>query len=418
MIQEQVLNYLLATKDSSLITLNNLTDEFFSDYKKEYNFILKHYTDYGTIPDLVTFVSEFPNFDVIQVDEPASYLIDKLYEDRNSRKLAELFNKIREQFNLGNIDAATNLYLNSMEDMSRARHIESVDILRDTSRYDAYIDRTEDWKKYFIKTGFPELDHIIGGWDRQEELATIVARSNMGKSWILIKCACAAAEQGLRVGIYSGEMSERKVGYRIDTLIGHISNTALTKGKREIQNEYKKFLDSLPEKYSGVIKVLTPNMLGGPAGVTALRAFIEKDNLDVLFVDQHSLLEDDRKAKNPVEKASNISKDLKNLQVLKQIPIISVSQQNRTSTENGVGLEHVAQSDRIAQDSTIVLFFEQKDGIIKMHLVKSRDSANMKDLSYAVDFDRGIFQYIPEENNALEGQGANELLEEYEEDMF
>ena len=407
MIQEQVLNYLLATKDSSLITLNNLTDEFFSDYKKEYNFILKHYTDYGTIPDLVTFVSEFPNFDVLQVNEPSSYLIDKLYED-----------KIREQFNLGNIDAATNLYLNSMEDMSRARHIESIDILRDTSRYDAYIDRTEDWKKYFIKTGFPELDHIIGGWDRQEELATIVARSNMGKSWILIKCACAAAEQGLRVGIYSGEMSDRKVGYRIDTLIGHISNTALTKGKREIQNEYKKFLDSLPEKYPGVIKVLTPNMLGGPAGVTALRAFIEKDNLDVLFVDQHSLLEDDRKAKNPVEKASNISKDLKNLQVLKQIPIISVSQQNRTSTENGVGLEHVAQSDRIAQDSTIVLFFEQKDGIIKMHLVKSRDSANMKDLSYAVDFDRGIFQYIPEENNALDGQGANELLEEYEEDMF
>ena len=311
-----------------------------------------------------------------------------------------------------------NTYLSSMEDMAQAKHIESIDILRDTTRYDDYIDRTEDWKKFFVKTGFPELDQIIGGWDRKEELATIVARSNMGKSWILIKCACAAAEQGLRVGIYSGEMSARKVGYRIDTLIGHISNTALTKGKREIQNEYKKFLDSLPEKYPGVIKVLTPTMIGGPAGVTALRAFIEKDNLDILFVDQHSLLEDDRKAKNPVEKASNISKDLKNLQVLKQVPIISVSQQNRTSTENGVGLEHVAQSDRIAQDSTIVLFFEQKDGIIKMHLVKSRDSANMKDLSYAVDFEHGIFSYIPEENNALDGQGATELLQEYEEDVF
>ena len=128
-----------------------------------------------------------------------------------------------------------NTYLSSMEDMAQAKHIESIDILRDTTRYDDYIDRTEDWKKFFVKTGFPELDQIIGGWDRKEELATIVARSNMGKSWILIKCACAAAEQGLRVGIYSGEMSARKVGYRIDTLIGHISNTALTKGKREIQ---------------------------------------------------------------------------------------------------------------------------------------------------------------------------------------
>ena len=33
----------------------------------------------------------------------------------------------------------------------------------------------------------------------------------------------------------------------------------------------------------------------------------------MLCIDQHSLLEDDRNARNPVEKASNISKDLKNL---------------------------------------------------------------------------------------------------------
>lgn len=419
MIQEQFLNALLSTQDSSLLTLNNLNKEFFTDYEAEYEFIINHLNLYGNIPDLNTFVAEFPNFDVFQVNESPNYLIDRLYEDRNSRKLATLFNKIREQFNAGDIDSAMNLYLSSMQDIAQAKHIESIDILRDTSRYDAYIDRTEDWKKYFIKTGFPELDQIIGGWDRQEELATIVARSNMGKSWILIKCACAAAEQGLRVGIYSGEMSERKVGYRIDTLIGHISNTALTKGNREIQNEYKQFLDSLPQKYPGVLKVLTPNMIGGPAGVTALRAFIEKDNLDVLFVDQHSLLEDDRKAKNPVEKASNISKDLKNLQVLKQIPIISVSQQNRTSTENGVGLEHVAQSDRIAQDSTIVLFFEQKDGIVKMHLIKSRDSANMKDLSYAVDFDKGIFTFIPtDEDGITTAEDIDSLRKEYEEDVF
>ena len=377
---------------------------------------------YGNVPDINTFASEFPHFDFIQVNESPSYLIDKLYEDRNARKLSTLFNKIRQEFNDGDIDKAMNTYLSSMNDIAKAKHIESIDLLRDTSRYDAFIDRADDWKKFFVKTGFPELDEIIGGWDRQEELATIVARSNMGKSWILLKCACAAAEQGLNVGIYSGEMSERKVGYRVDTLIGHISNTALTKGNIEVQNEYKQYLDSLPDKFTGTMKVLTPNMIGGPAGVTALRAFIEKDNLDILFVDQHSLLEDDKKAKNPVEKASNISKDLKNLQVLKQIPIISVSQQNRASTENGVGLEHIAQSDRIAQDSTIVLFFEQKEGIITMHLVKSRDSANMKDLSYAVDLNRGIFTYIPTENDALDnGDQIQNLLDEYEateEDIF
>lgn len=415
MIQLQVINFLLKSRDSSMLLINNINKEFFSDYQEEYTYIINHLNEYGNIPDTVSFLDEFPNFDIIEVNESPDYLVDKLYEDRNTRKLANIFNKIRKCLNEGRTDDAMKLYTSSMDSVVKAKHLESVDILRNTDRYDAYVERCNDFTKYYTKTGFAELDQIIGGWDRQEELATIVARSNQGKSWILFKCAVAAAEQGMRVGIYSGEMSERKVGYRIDTLISNISNYSITKGDVEIQNEYKKYLDSLPNKFTGCIKVLTPNMIDGPAGVSALRAFIEKDELDILFIDQHSLLEDDRKARNPVEKAANISKDLKNLQVLKKIPIISVSQQNRASTENGVGLEHVAQSDRIAQDSTIVIFFEQKDNIMTMHLIKSRDSANMKDLKYAIDLNHGKFTYIPEEENAVDGLGVNELREEFEE---
>ena len=83
---------------------------------------------------------------------------------------------------------------------------------------------------------------------------------------------------------------------------------------------------------------------------------------------------------------------------MKKIPIITVSQQNRTSTEDhGVGLEHIAQADRIGQDSTVVIFFEQKEGLGKLHLIKSRDSENMKTLTYLVDFNHGKFTYVPEE---------------------
>ena len=416
MIQLQFLNYLLKTKDSSILLVNNLNEDFFSDYKNEYNFIINHLREYGNIPHSITFLNNFPSFDIIEVSESPDFLIDKLYEDKNTRVLASIFNKIKKHLMEGDIDKAMELYTSSTDVVLKAKHIDAVDILTNTDRYEAYLQRCENFDKFYVKTGFKELDEIIGGWDREEELATIVARSNQGKSWILFKCAVAAVEQGLNVGIYSGEMSERKVGYRIDTLISNISNSSITKGDRQIQNEYKKHLDSLPNKYKGCLKVLTPNMIDGPAGVTSLRAFIEKENLDILFIDQHSLLEDDRHAKNPVEKASNISRDLKNLQVIKKVPIISVSQQNRNSTENGVGLEHVAQSDRIAQDSTIVIFFEQKDGIMTMHLIKSRDSANMKDLKYSIDLNKGLFIYIPEEDNAIDGQGVEDLRKEFEED--
>lgn len=417
MVQLQIINWLLKTKDSSMLQLNNITDEFFDEYKEEFRFISEHLKEYGNIPDTVSFLDKFPNFDIIEVNESSDYLIDKLYDDRNTRKLASIFNDIRDKLMAGDVDGAMELYTTSTDSVIKAKHIDAIDITKDTSRYESYLERADDFSKFFVKTGFRELDEIIGGWDKQEELATIVARSNQGKSWVLMKCAVAALEQGLTVGLYSGEMSERKVGYRIDTLISHISNSAMVRGDRSIQNEYKKYLDNLPNRFSGGLKVLTPNMIDGPAGVSALRAFVEKEKLDILFIDQHSLLEDDRHAKNPVEKASNISKDLKNLQVLLKIPIISVSQQNRTSTETGVDLTHIAQSDRIGQDSTIVLFFEQKkDNIMEMHLVKSRDSVNGKNLSYVVDLNTGNFTYIPEEGNAVNGQGAEELKNKFEEE--
>lgn len=401
MIQLQFLNFLLDSKNASLIIDNNFNEDFFSDYKDEYNYIINHFNTYGKIPDKETFLSKFTNFDLITVNESPKYLVDELYNDYNQRFLAKNFNEIRDLLLAGKTEDAMQFYINSSNSAIKAKHVECIDILKDTTRYADYIERGEDFNKYYVKTGFKELDEFIGGWDRQEELATIVARSNVGKSWVLLKCALSAVEQGLNVGLYSGEMTARKVGYRLDTLISHISNSGIIKGYRDFQNDYKKYIDELPTKYTGSLKVLTPTMINGPAGVNALRAFIERENLDILFIDQHSLLDDDRKAKNPVEKASNISKDLKNLQVLKQIPIISVSQQNRSNTDNGTGLEHIAQADRIGQDSTIVLFLEHKDDDFTINLVKSRDSANGKKLKYHINFDKGLFEYIPQEEESI-----------------
>ena len=416
MIQLQFLNKVLDTADISPITINNLNSDFFSDYKDEFNFIVEHYNKYGNVPDKTTFLSKFPSFDVIEVNESENYLISALYEDKNRRDIAKTFNRVRDLLNNGKTEEATNLFIYASENISQGRHFNSVDIIADTSRYDDYVDRGENYNKYYISTGFKELDNIIGGWDREEELATIVARSGVGKTWVMLKIAVAAAQQGLTVGIYSGEMSEKKVGYRIDTLISHISNGAIIHGNQNVQLEYKKYIDSLKDKISGKIKVLSPTMIDGSAGVNALRAFIEKDKLDILCVDQHSLLDDDRKGRTPVEKASNISKDLKNLQVMKKIPIIAVSQQNRNSTDSGLDVSLIAQSDRIGQDSTVVIFVEKKDMVMTLHLAKSRDSVSEGKLQYAVDLNKGIFEFIPTETSVSGAEEVNNLRGQYDED--
>lgn len=396
--------------------MNNLTEDYFSDYKNEYNWIVSHINTYGNCPDIHSFVSKFPDFDVVEVHENNRYLLDELCSDYNKRKLAKVFNKVRDLLNQDKVEEAMKVYTNAASDVATSTHMDVVDIFHNTSRFNDYVDRCEDFNKYYIKTGFNELDECIGGWDRNEELATIVARPGVGKSWVLHKIALAAAEQGLTVGIYSGEMSENKVGYRIDTLISHISNSAIMRGNESVSVNYKKYIEDLPNRFNGTIKVLTPAMINGAAGVTALRAFVEKEKLDILCVDQHSLLEDDRHARSPIEKAANISKDLKNLQVLKKIPIIAVSQQNRESTElTGQSTANVAQSDRIAQDSTVLVFLEQKDNVLTLNLVKARDAVNGKKLQYAIDLNRGVFQFIPNENSPSAQQISKDLIEDFQE---
>ena len=412
MIKCQVLNYILQKSDVSFITLNNIDQEFFSDYADEFNYIINHYNEYGNCPDIYTFANKFPNFDIINVNESTDYLLNELYEDRNKRKLASVFNKIRDLINQNKIEEAINFYTTASTEIVKSTSLNCVDILKNVGRYDLYADKINNFTKYYIKTGFNELDNIIGGWDKQDELATIVSRTGNGKTWVLLKVALAAAEQGLTVGLFSGEMSEVAIGYRIDTLVSHISNSSILKGKDDIQVQYKKYIEELPKKYSGSIKVLTPSMLNGSIGVTALRTFVEKENLDILLIDQHSLLEDDRNAKTPVEKASNISKDLKLLQVLKKIPIIAISQQNRTTESlDGPTSANVAQSDRISQDSSILLFLERKEDLLTLNLVKSRNSINGIKLQYRVDFNTGNFIYIPTEQ---QGNNVETLKQEFE----
>ena len=79
---------------------------------------------------------------------------------------------------------------------------------------------------------------------------------------------------------------------------------------------------------------------------------------------------------------------------------------------------HVAQSDRISQDSTILLFLEQSDDVLTINIAKSRESETNKKIKYAIDLNTGVFEYIPEENNALNGDGCDDLKIEYESDIF
>lgn len=400
--QVQVLCKILNTGDFSLVRLNNLSSKHFFNYESEFDYINNHFQQYRKVPDKLTFLGVFPDFDIVEVHEPDSFLIENLFRDYNQHYLAARFNTIRNMLSSNEVDAAVDYFMRSTENLQTGGAMTCTDIMQDTSRYERFLERTQNPNKFYLSTGFLELDAAIGGIDRENENMVIAARPGIGKSYTIIKMAVAASMQGLNVGFYSGEMTVDKVAYRVDAILSHIKNSSLNRGDLYVNAEYKQYIDSLSVSNYGPLKILTPNDICGPATVPALEAFVDKEKLDILFIDQYSLLEDTSKAKQTNERVANISKAIKQLQVSKHIPIVSVSQMNRTKNEDdSQDTTQIGLSDRIGQDATTVIMLSRDDDKLILNIVKARDGGDGKKLTYQADLNKGLFNFIPDENSQV-----------------
>ena len=399
------MNWILASHDFSFILENNIDSDYFPNYKKEFVFIRKHYTQYGQVPDQATFLKQFPDFEIIQVSESVDYLVNELYREHNESFLITTFNKIKNLVVAGKTEDAMNLFSANANVAAGKRYMEAVDLLGDTSRYDSYLDKCNDFGKYYLSTGFRELDDSLGGGiDRENAYFVISARAGIGKTLIMVKFAVEAVNKGLKVGFYEGEMTADKIGYRFDTLMSHISNSSIMHGNISVANDYKAYLDNLSKNKH--LYILTRDMVPEDrVTVHTLEAFVDKYDLDILFVDQISLLDSDMRSGKSFEQVAEISKGLKNLQARRNIPIVVASQQNRSAIEEGkmAGTENLALSDRVGQDASEVLFISKNDDIMTFNIAKARDGAKKYILKYQVDFDKGRFYYLPDEDEITTG---------------
>ena len=427
-----VLNKILNTQDYSIISLNNLTVDYFNTYKAEFLFIKNHYEQYRKVPDKVVFASRFPDFTFMEVNESDLFLINELLRDYNVSCIAEIMNNFKKQFDnnseqVDKLDKAIADFKESASNLQLGNALTSTNIITDTSRYDRYLERCNTPGDYMYSTGFPEIDRATGGIDRLNEYMVIIGRPGLGKSWILHAMIAACSRQGLRCGLYSGEMTTDLVAYRIDTLLGHMKNSSISRSDSYYKDTYYKYIADLPKRGLGDIIIFTPtDVAGGEVTVDTLRSFIEKNKIEILFVDQFSFMDDRKHAKDEREKIANISTDMKKLQVMAKIPIIAVSQQNRTKSEdNSKGTKftqdtsQVYGSDKIGQDATTVIGIERsvddKDGntkyILTLNTIKARNGGDGKSIDYQIDLNEGRFTYIPKANDGFTSKEDAEALQ-------
>lgn len=420
MAELQILNYVFQKNSMSVFTKNDLDETLFNTYKDHYKFLVDFENKYNQLPSKETFQAKFGDtFDWVVVTDPEEFIVKNLRQAKRYRDLISNFKEIANMSSSRDDDAVMALLNKACEEFQKGSAQKCVELISDASkRLDIYEDKVNNPDRAFLTTGLKELDDVIGGWDRTNELAIICARTGFGKSWMATLFATSAVNSGLRVGYYSGEMDADYIGYRFDTFNANLPNGSLTHGNASVLEQYRNYIETLPKNTKGKFFVLQPDDCDGSVTVTKLKNFIENNNLDILFVDQFSLLEDERHGKTTREQFVNLSKDLQSLQRLKRIPFVAAVQMNRedTTESGGPTTKNIAESDRIGQDATTVLFLDRKGDNLDITVGKARNSKTGDKLTYTWNVNMGIMTYIPTENDARNGEGAESALLSYDGD--
>ena len=422
MVSLQILNKIISTKDISIIIDNNLTIDYFLEYEDEYSFIKEHFDNYKNVPDTETFINKFPDFELLEVNESDRYLVDAIREEYLYSKSVPVIKKAAELLKSDSNEASR--YLQSeLVNLTPNYTTPYVDIIHSNSRVEMFEDKSNNKDKWFIPTGFEELDDIIYGWQCGEEFVVIFARTGIGKSWVLVKTVQHAWEIGKNVGYVSPEMSADKIGYRFDTLNNHFSNMALVRGdKSKVSiDEYRQYNEKLAE-HNNRILVSTPMDFNKQVTVGKLRTFVQANNLDMLAIDGITYMTDERykRGDNKTTSLTNISEDLMALSCELKIPILVVVQSNRGGTEKDTpDLEDIRDSDGIAHNATKVISLNQKEEALVMKIKKNRDGKIGDKLTYLWDIDLGEFTWMPGDCDSAtierKEQKREEVKQEYKE---
>lgn len=400
----QIISKVLLTQDISIIENYQLTEEYFTGWEDEYNFIVNHYKKYGTVPDKVTFLDTFNDLDIVEVDESDEYLVNTIREENLYYKSVPVVQNIAKLLKTDANKAVEYMY-EAIQELQPQYNVSYTDISKTVKdRYNQHLDRKNNKDKYFLTTGFKELDDIIYGLQRGEEFLFIAARINEGKSWILEKITTHIWELGLNVGYISAEMSSDKIGYRFDTLKGHFSNKALTWGLDGINEEEFLQYANTTENSNNCFIVASPKDFDNRVTISRLRNLIKTFNLDFLAIDGITYLTDERykKGDNKTTTLTNLSEDLMGLSIEMKIPIAVVGQANRGGVVYGddnddtPGLEHIKDSDGMAANASKVLTLRQQKELetITIGIKKNRDGYVGGKISYKWNIDIGDFEYL------------------------
>lgn len=409
-VELQVISKLLVSEDQSEVdTLLSFSDNYYSIFNKHIEFIRNHVQKYGSVPDVFTFQSEFPDFELVKVDEPLEYLVTGMKKNRQRIILLETFNKIN-QLDSDDVTEAWQYIAQQYDKAAELDESKPMNIIQQAEERSEQV--LEYSKQIRIPTGFPEIDKLMyGGLSTVEELLLVIARTGTGKSWICTKMMESAQSNGFPVLYYSPEMQSSYLATRFDTWRAHFKNSELFTGR--YTDEYVDYIHNLPQEETAALVVEDKDMPDG-VSVRSLTPLVKRYGIKLLIIDGLSYMKDDEKHSRDYDKYKHICTGLFNLSKQYGCAVVVAMQANRATLEskdeNGEpfpSIYNVEGSDHPARIATQVFAVRQifETRTLDIRLEKSRSSTNTKPvLSYVWEVNTGHAQFVEDDSNPVTQQ--------------
>ncbi len=213
-----------------------------------------------------------------------------------------------------------------------------------------------------VPTGFRDLDNKLAGM-QDSNLLILASRPGQGKTSFALNVAqYVAVTAGLPVGIFSLEMSQEELVDRLLVGQADIDAWKLKTGRLD-EKDFDKLSLAMGELAEAPIFIDdTPGMSISEMRTKARRLQIEH-GLKLIIVDYLQLVHG-RNVENRVQEVSEISQSLKNIARELKVPVLAISQLNRSVEARGTKKPQLAdlrESGAIEQDADVVMFIYRED---------------------------------------------------------
>ena len=257
-----------------------------------------------------------------------------------------------------------------------------------------------------ISSGFPAMDKVTSGLQKSDFII-VAARPSMGKTAFTLNIAAnVAIRQNLPVAFFSLEMSAVQLGLRLlssESMI-KISDLAGETGGVSEKEEFGRLIQTANNISKAKLFIDDTSGLSILELVARARKLKEKEDIQLIIIDYVQLMSGLKKSENRQQEITEISRSLKSLARELDIPVIALSQLNRSVEMRQVKkpmLSDLRESGSLEQDADVVMFLYRDDyynpeteheGLTEINIAKHRKGAVD---SFELQFKKDITRFIP-----------------------